>query len=163
MTPITFEKALSKAAHMCVQSEKAPQDVYDKLISWGMAPQLAEKIICQLKEEKFINEDRFAHAFVHDKFEYEHWGKQKISYHLRGKGISESKIENAIDDVISDEDYVSSLVDLLKSKLRNVSLPLEQNDRARLYRFSMQRGFDSRTFSMALKIAGDSSDDSDFE
>lgn len=162
MTPLTPEKALAKAAHLCAQGEKSPKEIFDKLITWGVSEPVAEQIVCRLREEKYIDEERYAHAFVHDKFVYEHWGKVKISYALRQKGISESLISNTLDDVISDEDYVQSLSDLLASRMRGMSLPLSVNDRAKLYRFAMQRGYDSQTFSSAVKNVGDSFDDLEY-
>lgn len=157
MTPLTPDKALAKAAHLCAQGEKSPKEIFDKLITWGVSEPVAEQIVCRLREEKYIDEERYAHAFVHDKFVYEHWGKVKISYALRQKGISESLISNTLDDVISDEDYVQSLSDLLASRMRGMSLPLSVNDRAKLYRFAMQRGYDSQTFSSAVRGVGESS------
>lgn len=162
MTPLTPDKALAKAAHLCAQGEKSPKEIFDKLITWGVSEPDAEQIVCRLREEKYIDEERYAHAFVHDKFVYEHWGKVKISYALRQKGISESLISNTLDDVISDEDYVQSLSDLLASRMRGMSLPLSVNDRAKLYRFAMQRGYDSQTFSSAVKNVGDSFDDLEY-
>lgn len=162
MTPLTPDKALAKAAHLCAQGEKSPKEIFDKLITWGVSEPVAEEIVCRLREEKYIDEERYAHAFVHDKFVYEHWGKVKISYALRQKGISESLISNTLDDVISDEDYVQSLSDLLASRMRGMSLPLSVNDRAKLYRFAMQRGYDSQTFSSAVRGGGESSEDLEY-
>lgn len=161
MRNLSLEEAKSKAAHLCSQSEKAPQEILEKLVKWEIPYSEAEKIIVWLKEENFLSEERYAHAFVHDKFAYEHWGRVKIAFQLRGKGISDSLIENTLDDVISEEEYLSTLVDLLKSKMRGMSLPLVVNDRARLYRFAAQRGFESRFVSKALKLVGDDSDELD--
>lgn len=158
MAQLTYEQALSKAAHLCSTAEKAPQEIFDKLITWGISSDAAEEIVCKLKEEKYLDEARYAHAFVHDKFNYEHWGKMKIAYNLRNKGISDSLISNTLDDVISDDEYVSVLADSLKSKMRGMSIPLSQNDKAKLYRFAAQRGFESRYVSIALnalKISDD--------
>ena len=162
MKNLSIEEAKSKAAHLCSQSEKAPQEIFEKLIKWEISYSDAEKIIDWLKKENFLSEVRYAHAFVHDKFVYEHWGRIKIAFQLRGKGISDSLIENTLDDVISEEEYLFSLVDLLKSKMRGMSLPLVVNDRARLYRFAAQRGFESRFVAKALTLAGDDSDDLEY-
>lgn len=144
MKPLSYEQALNKAAQLCSTSEKAPQEIYEKLISWGLEEDSAEKIVARLKEEKFLDEARFAHAFVNDKFKYEHWGKVKIAFHLRNKGIEDSLISNTLDDVIDEEEYMSVLSELLKTKMRGMSLPLSQNDKAKLFRFAAQRGFEFR-------------------
>lgn len=147
---LTFDQALSKAAHLCSQAEKAPQDIYEKLLTWGIDEDTANQIVSRLKEEKYLDESRFAHAYIHDKFAYEHWGKIKIAYNLRNKGVQDRLIENMLDDVIDDEEYVNVLADLLKGKMRGMDFPLSQNDRAKLYRFAAQRGFDMHTISTIL-------------
>ena len=161
MKPLTFEQAYSKAAHLCSVAEKAPQEILDKLISWSVSDDSAAKIVAKLIKENFLNETRFAHAFVNDKVKYEHWGKIKIAFHLRNKGISDELISNTLEDVIDEEEYLSVLADLLKSKMRGMELPLAENDRAKLYRFAAQRGFESALVSRALKVIKDSSESSD--
>lgn len=162
MSPLNFEQALAKAARLCSLSEKAPQEISDKLKTWGLPSHLAEKVISRLKEDDFLNENRFAHAFVHDKFSYEHWGKVKIAYNLRSKGIPDTIIEEAMNEVIDEEDYLSVLIDLVRSKMRGMEIPLAQNDRAKIYRFAQQRGFESRFVSLALRNVGINSDEEDF-
>lgn len=51
MAQLTYEQALSKAAHLCSTAEKAPQEIFDKLITWGISSDAAEEIVCKLKEE----------------------------------------------------------------------------------------------------------------
>lgn len=162
MNLLNYEQALAKAARLCSLSEKAPQEISDKLETWGLPSHLAEKVICRLKEDDFLNEERFAHAFVHDKFAYEHWGRVKIAYNLRSKGISDTIIEEAIEEVVDEEEYLTVLIDLVKSKMRGMALPLAQNDRAKIYRFAQQRGFESRFVSLALKNVGINSDEEEF-
>lgn len=162
MKNLSIEEAKSKAAHLCSQSEKAPQEIFEKLTKWEVSYADAEQIVEWLKKENFLSEARYAHAFVHDKFVYEHWGRIKIAFQLRGKGISDTLIENTLDDVISPEDYLSTLVDLLRSKMRGMSLPLVVNDRARLYRFAAQRGFESGFVAKALAVVGEDSDDLEY-
>lgn len=159
---MTLEQAKTKAAHLCSQSEKAPQEILDKLVTWGIAKGAAEEIVEWLKKEKFLSEERFAHAFVNDKFKYEHWGRIKIAYHLRNKRIEDSIIENTLDDIISPEEYLETLKSLLKMKLKGMEMPLAENDRAKLYRFAAQRGFETGFVSKALKAIKVNEDDSDF-
>lgn len=159
MTILSYDKALSKAASLCAKSEKAPKEIFDKLVTWGLSSQMAEQIVCHLRKEKYIDENRFARAFAHDKFLYEHWGRIKIAYSLRSKGIADAIVDNSIDEVISDDDYLSTLTLLLRNKMRDMQRPLSPNDRARLFRFAAQRGFESRFVAMALRQAGINSDE----
>lgn len=151
MIPMTVDKARNKAAHLCSQSEKSPQEIFDKLVKWGLSNDKAEEVVDWLKNENFLSEERFAHAFINDKFKYERWGRIKIAYYLRNKRIEDSIIENTIEDVITPEEYLETLKDLLKGKMRGMAIPLDDNDRAKLYRFAAQRGFETGFISKALK------------
>lgn len=149
-----YEKALNRAAAYCSQAERAPQDVEEKLQSWEVAENDAERIMEFLRKERFLDESRFLHAFINDKFTYERWGKIKIVYALRQKGMTGSIVQNMLEDVIDEEKYLETLTDLLRSKIRGMKLPLEQKDRAKLYRFAAQRGFESNVIGSALRRLG---------
>ena len=148
---MNYESALNRAAAYCSQAERAPQDVVQKLQSWDVADADAERIIDSLHKEHFLDEERFVHAFVNDKFTYERWGRVKIVFALRQKGISGAIVQNMLDDVIDDERYLETLSDLLRAKLRGKSLPLQPKDRAALYRFAAQRGFEAGIVGKALQ------------
>ena len=161
MKEITVDQAFERAARVCSKSEKSPRDASEMCRRWGLDSEQAEKVVVRLISEKFISEERFAHAFVHDKYNYEHWGKSKIVFNLRTKGIPETIIQNTIDDVIPADNYVDVLKDLLRSKLRGMTLPLDRNAKAKLFRFAAQRGFDYSTFSKAIAAIGVELDDDD--
>lgn len=154
-----YEKALNRAAAYCSQAERAPQDVEEKLQSWEVAENDAERIMEFLRKERFLDESRFVHAFINDKFTYERWGKIKIVYALRQKGMTGSIVQNMFEDVIDEEKYLETLTDLLQSKMRGMKLPLEQKDRAKLYRFAAQRGFESSAIGSALRRLGSQEED----
>lgn len=156
---LTYDQALNKAAAMCSQGEKCPNDIFEKVVSWGLSEQDAAKMVGYLTKEGFLNEARYAKAFVNDKFRFEHWGKIKISYILRGKGIDDSLISAAFDEKIDPEEYLETCTDLLKNKMRGMDQPLSQNDRAKLFRFASQRGFESFVFSKALSRCHVETDD----
>lgn len=148
---MTYEQALNKAASYCSKAERAPQDVIDKLHDWKVEETDVDKIVDWLKKERFLSEERFVHAYVNDKFIYERWGRIKISYSLRQKGIEGSLVQNALEEVIGEDKYLETLVDLLRGKMKGMSFPLDQKNRAKLYRFAVSRGFESSYYSKALQ------------
>lgn len=144
------EQIKSHLEGLCARSEQAPQDMLQKAVRLGLDPEEAEELIEQLKEEHYLDASRYAMAFVNDKFRFEHWGRVKISYALRNKGIDDSVISIALDEKIDPEDYLETCCNLMQSRMRGMELPLSQNDRARLYRFLAQRGFESSVISRAF-------------
>lgn len=150
MKQLTYEQALLRASSLCSQGEKAPQDIYEKAKNWGLQEPEAARLVARLIEENFLNEERYAKAFANDKFRFAHWGRVKVAYALRAKGISDSIIALALEEKVEDKDYQETCLDLLKGKMRDMSLPLSQQDRAKLYRFAAQRGFESAIISRCL-------------
>ena len=95
---MNYDIALNKAATFCASSEKCEQEVRDKLQKWGIGSSDMDKIIEHLITEGFIDEERYCNAFVKDKFRFNRWGKTKIAFMLRQKGISADVVNQAIDD-----------------------------------------------------------------
>ncbi len=149
-----YEQALNRAAAYCSQAERAPQDVEQKLTAWEVSDTDAERIVEFLRKERFLDEQRYVHAFVNDKFIYERWGRIKIVYALRQKGMTGAIVQNMLEDVIDDEKYLETLTDLLRTKMRGMKLPLDQKDRAKLYRFAGSRGFESGVIGVAIRQLG---------
>ena len=148
---MTYQQALNKAAAWCSKAERAPQDVLGKLRDWEVSEEDADRIIGRLTAEGFLSEARYVHAFVNDKFIYDHWGRIKIRYALQQKGVSAEQIAHAFEEQIDPEQYLATLVDLLKGKMRGMKQPLDRNDRAKLYRFAASRGFETAICSQALQ------------
>ena len=151
----SYDKALAKAASLCSKSERAPKEIFDKLMSWGISAKMAEQIVNYLREENFIEESRYARAFVHDKFQYEHWGRLKITFALHNKGISDAIVGNSIEEQITHDEYLSALIELLKGKMRTMDMPLSQKDRSKLYRYATQKGFETSIIAQALRNIGE--------
>lgn len=148
---MTYEQALNRAAAYCSQAERATQEVLQKLEAWEVSDEDAARILEFLRKERFLDEQRYVHAFVNDKFTYERWGRIKIAYALRAKGVTGAVVTNTLDDVIDPDQYVETLTDLLRAKMRGMKTPLAPNDRAKLYRFAAQRGFESAVVGQALQ------------
>jgi len=142
MKQLNEQEILHLAASYCSMAERCIYDVRKKIASVGASPETAERIIAHLLKEKFIDEARYCRSFVNDKFRFNRWGRIKISYELRGKNIPDTLINKAIVNIDEDE-YESTLFALLKDKKRTVKGQTEQDIFAKLYRFSVSRGFES--------------------
>ncbi|MBE3085103.1 MAG: RecX family transcriptional regulator [Bacteroidetes bacterium] len=145
-----FKTTLSKAMAQCSRREFCCSEIRTKLYSWGLGDIDSEKIISMLIKENFINEDRFAQAFVKDKFNYNKWGKVKIAAHLRVKNIPGDIIRTAL-DVIDNELYKKTLSDLISSHRRFVKAKNQYDLKAKLLRYGLSKGFESSLLYDILK------------
>ena len=149
-----FKTALAKAMQICSRRELCQNDVATKLESWGAATLDVHKILDILLKENFINEERYAKAFVNDKFSYNKWGKIKIASHLKAKRIPQATITLALDS-IDDTQYVGTIEAILKSHKKTIKAKNDYELKAKLLRFGLSRGFES---SLLYEIIGDSED-----
>lgn len=145
-----YKTALSNSMALCSQREYCRSDIEEKLQKWGVSPADCQKIINTLTSENFINEGRYARAFVNDKFRHNKWGKIKISYHLRARKISSQAINDALES-IDNEQYISTLKMLIEGHKKSVRAKNDYDLRARLLRFGQSRGFESSLLYDILK------------
>ncbi len=152
---IDYQEALSRTMRLCSLSEKCEQDIRKKLYEWQLSNVDIEKIISFLKAEKYLDEIRFTRFFVQDKHRFAKWGKSKIAFALKNKGISPEVIAEAIKN-ISSEDYSEQLKSLLASKFKSIKYKNLYDAKAKLYRFGISKGFENdlvlRTIDEILKL-----------
>lgn len=147
---LTPAQAMNRAATLCSASELAPSDIQDKLIKWGLTPDESSCVIQELTDQGFLDEQRFARAFVHDRHAFNGWGRIKIAYQLRQKGISGDVINDAI-ATLDDEAYRQTLVELLRAKWRSVKGREPRAAWAAMMRFAASRGFESAVAATCVK------------
>lgn len=146
----TYEQMLFKASAYCATAEHCEADVRTKLQTWACSPEHIDKIIDYLKNENFLNEQRYCNAFVRDKFRFNQWGKTKIAMMLRTKNIAEETIAEAIDQ-IDDETYQQTVTTLLQTKLKGLKYRDEYDRKAKLIRFAQGRGFEYGIIAAAIE------------
>lgn len=144
------EVALAKAEHFCAYQERSQQEVRDKLYEWGLWPDAVEQTISRLIEGNFLNEDRFAKAYVKGKFNQKAWGKIKIKQGLKLKRVPDVLIKKALLTIDLD-DYMASLTRLLDKKAASVTEKSEFKRRYKLQQYAMSRGYEADLIAEVLK------------
>lgn len=94
-----YKRALTYAMRYCAKQERAIKDVRDKLMAQKIDSKTIEKIIHNLVEEDFLNQDRFAEIYVRSKIRQNHWGRIKIKRMLKLKGLDNDTINNALNRI----------------------------------------------------------------
>ena len=150
MLDLTEEQALQKLTSWCSAAERCESEAVSKLKLWSFDPDEVERIMKKLKEGGFIDDARYCRAFVSDKFRLEKWGKRKIREALYVKKVKELYVDAALMN-ISDEDYMATLRNILKSKDRSLKGMDAEVRREKLYRYAQSRGFESAAISECLE------------
>ena len=131
-TDLSKAEWLSKAEAYCARAERCAADVRRKLYEWGTPADFFDFIEQKLYDNDFLNDARFCRAYVHDKVEYQKWGRLKILAGLRAMQLPESEIEEALEN-IDESAYFYNLRYLIKQR--------KNDSEDKLLRFLSQRGF----------------------
>lgn len=137
MTP-EYSFMLEKAKQFCDYQERCIQEVKDKLLSWNARTEVIESVIRQLEKENYIDEDRFVRAFALGKLRHNKWGRNKILYALRMKGIPDLMIQIGLEELDSEE-YLETLKQILQNKTIAEKDPYKR--KAKLAQHAIQKGF----------------------
>ena len=112
-------EALQIAKRYCAYQERCHQDVINKLKSLNMIPEAIDHIMVQLIEEGFLNESRFAKAYVKGKFRIKHWGRNRLRAELLKRGVSKYIINEAITEIDKAE-YIEIFNALAEKRLSSI-------------------------------------------
>ena len=138
---MTVVEAYKKMALLCSRREYCISDIQQKMSRWEMSQKDKTEVVSQLLADNFIDESRFAEAFVKDKFRFNKWGKNKIIYSLKQKRIADKIIFDAL-EWISDKDYRILIKELLEAKYKTQKSENNYIAKSKLLRFMTQRGFE---------------------
>ena len=136
----TEEEAYQKLSALCAMSEQCCHDMMRKMQRWEMPKEVAERIVARLVKERFIDEERFARAFVKDKFRYNHWGRIRIEQELKMRRIAQRHIEKGLEE-LCEEDNLSALREIVQKKRPQVKGKNEYEIKGKLIRFALGKGF----------------------
>ena len=138
---MTYEMALQRLSALCASAEHCEYEMTEKMRKWEVEESDCERIMEYLRKAKFVDDERYARAFVKDKIKYNKWGRRKVEQGLWAKHITEDIRQRVLDEV-DDSQYKSVLTDLLKSKRRSIKAANDYEMNRKLIKFALSRGFD---------------------
>mgnify|MGYP001314481617 CR=1 FL=1 len=151
--PINFNEeeqlVLEKIQSYCLYQERCLQEVKNKLLSLKVNVNSAEKIIKSLKENDYLNEDRYVKLFIQGKLRIKKWGKIKLKNELRIRSIDKNIIEKYING-ISETDYLSYFNDFSRTKIERLKGTQDQKKRSFINYFTY-RGWENTLIYEKLK------------
>ena len=137
---ITEQEAYLQLAALCAQAEHCQQEMRDKMRRWELDETAQNRIVARLVKERYIDDERYARAFVKDKIRYNKWGRRKVQQALWLKHI-DSEIQQRVLDEIDEKEYLDVLRPLLKQKRKSIRAMSDYELRQKLVRFALGRGF----------------------
>ena len=143
------KKVLERLQRQCARMEYCISDVHRKALKAleGDAD-AAERIVASLVWDRFVDDRRYAAAFAREKAALQGWGVVKIRFQLRGKGISDEIITEALQEI--DPAKAASKLDKLAAD-RYRLLKDDPQCRLKLLKALLSRGYGYDEVEAAVK------------
>lgn len=154
---MTEQEAYLQLAALCAQAEHCQQEMRDKMRRRELDETVQNRILARLVKERYVDDERYARAFVKDKIRYNKWGRRKVQQALWLKHI-DSDIQQRVLDEIDEKEYLDVLRPLLKQKRKSVKAESDYELNQKLVRFALGRGFSFDIIRQCLNV-----DDIDIE
>ena len=148
---MTEQEAYLQLATLCAQAEHCEQEMRDKMKRWEIDETAQNRIIDRLVKERYIDNERYARAFVKDKIRYNKWGRRKVQQTLWMKRI-DNDIQQRVLDEIDEKEYLDVLRPLLKQKRKSTKAANDYELNQKLVRFALGRGFTFDIIRQCLEV-----------
>lgn len=152
----TVEQALQSLMRMCARQERSSGDALRLMKRWGVADEEAKKVLDRLRAERFIDDSRYAEAFVRDKLNLSGWGAYKIKTALRAKGVARDIIDEVVAPMLAETNMAERLEEIMRRRMRTLKYNSTYEAKTKLIRFAASRGYDiDEAVECASKILND--------
>ena len=153
----TENDAYLTLAALCAQAEHCQYEMLEKMRRWELPDEAQARVMAKLIKERYVDDERYAQAFVKDKIRYNKWGRRKVEQALWQKRIDEDIRKRVLDEV-DDEEYLSILRPLLKQKRKTIKANSDYELSQKLMRFAVGRGFTFDIIRQCIDV-GDAEED----
>jgi len=135
-------EAKFKLEALCAYQERCSQELDRKMFTWGLDQEDRDALLADLISNNFLNEQRFAEAYVSGKVNIKRWGKIKIRQNLKQKAISDYSIKKGL-ATITDEVYFDNLLHLALKKYASLNEKDSYQKKVKIYRFLASKGYET--------------------
>ena len=140
----TPEQALAALMRLCARAEKSQEDARRLMRGWGLAEREGEQVLARLVRDRFIDDGRYAEAFVREKLRLSGWGEYKIRTALQRKRIDRALIDAALAE--ADRPAMGErLRRQLERKARTAKYSTQYELKTKLIRYGLSLGYDYET------------------
>jgi regulatory protein len=136
-------EAKARLEALCAYQERCSFELRKKMNLWKMDFEDQDRLLSDLISNNFLNEERYAEAYVSGRTRIKKWGRIKIRIELKRKFISEYSINKGLKSIDLDE-YWNNLYGLAERKWNALSSESDHYKRkAKTYRFLSSKGYET--------------------
>jgi regulatory protein len=118
----------------------------------ALEPEMVRHVMARLKQEKLIDDARYALDFARVRASGRRQGGRRIAQELRKRGVPDQHINAAIAQVFADLDEGAMVRKAIERRTRSRG-PLDARKTASLYRTLLRAGFDPGVIRRELRAA----------
>lgn len=137
----TADEALTSLMRLCARAERSSGDALRLMQNWGVNKNEQQEVLQMLIKERFIDDRRYAEAFIREKCNLSAWGRYKIQSALKRKGIASDIIAEALTK-LNPTDNKKRLQDRLQTKIKHIKYDTAYQLKTKLIRYALSLGFE---------------------
>ena len=149
---MTESEGKTLAERYCSGAEHCCMEVRAMLERHKVEADDITRILKYLVKEGYVDESRYAAAFVHDKVRFAKWGRAKIAQALWQKRIPHDIADSALASIDEDE-YMAALKDVVQSRYRLAKGATEYERKMKTMKTVCSRGYEPSLVSKVLKMS----------
>lgn len=126
----------------CAYQERSQRQVRERLQKMGLIEEAANLLISECIQENYLNEERFARAFVRGKHNIKKWGRKRLVLELKHHEISDYVLRAAMSE-LDDESYDEQLEELAQKRWNAVTEQNAYKKGKKVVDYLLRRGYES--------------------
>lgn len=134
----TLEVGYQRALKYIGYRMRSVAEVQDKLIDYGFAEEEIVGVVERLRRNGFIDDERFAEAWIENRVEFRPRSHRALSFELRQKGVPDDVIDETLEKTISDEELAYLAATKQSRKYKDLEWP---DFRRKMGAYLARRGF----------------------
>ena len=146
-TENNFQKsALNKIINYCNYRDRSTKEIKTKLLDLNYSIEIIDSAISQAIELGIVDNFRFSKSFSRGKNQKNRWGKIKIAYELKNKGLNNKEITFGLES-IEEKTYYKILmksIEVYKRKSKNF-------DKNKLIKHLINKGYETALVISTIK------------
>lgn len=135
---VVFGKAKMTALRFLGNKDRTKKEVIRKLKEKGYNKEVTKRTLEFLLNYGYINDITYAKKYVNQRVNVKGYGKNKVIYELRQKGINDKIIDKVTEDIEEDEE--NTALKFATKKAKNLDLS-NYSDRQKIFSYLQRRGF----------------------
>lgn len=137
-----LQRPVAEMAALCARAEYCTSEIRRRLRRYELDSEQTDEVIRRLTEGAYIDDQRYARAYIRTHLLQNGWGRRKAAFMLSSqKAISASVVREAM-EAVSEDEYLAAARKVLASRRRGLDLT-DYDTRLRLMRHLASRGYES--------------------